>query len=46
VTLLLFIALLSLVDEVLAASQHEVHHARELVRDGGVGPRVNSFSAI
>ena len=36
-SLLFLVALLSLVDEVLAASQHEVHHARKLVRGGGIG---------
>lgn len=34
---LLFLALLSLVDEVFTAGQHEIHHACELVRRGGVG---------
>ena len=35
--LLFFVALLSLVDEVFTAGQHEIHHACELVRRGGVG---------
>ncbi len=35
--LLFFVALLSLVNEVFAAGQHEVHHACELVCRGSVG---------
>ncbi|OBQ32587.1 MAG: hypothetical protein AN485_21100, partial [Anabaena sp. MDT14b] len=35
--LLGFVALLALVDEGLATSEHEVHHPRQLVGGGGVG---------
>ena len=38
--LLLLVALLTLVDEIFAASQHEVHHPGKLVRNGGVRPRL------
>jgi hypothetical protein len=38
--LLFFVALLSLIDEGFAAGQHEIHHARQLVGRGGVGPRL------
>lgn len=31
-----FVALLALVDEGLAAREHEVHHARQLVGDGAI----------
>ena len=35
--LLLFVAPLALLDEGLAAGEHEVHHPRQLVGSGGVG---------
>lgn len=38
--LLLLVALLPLVDEGFAAREHEVHHARELVGDRGIGARL------
>ena len=38
--LLFLVALLSLVDEIFAASQHEVHPPCELVCYGGVSPAV------
>jgi hypothetical protein len=39
-TLLLFIVLLALVDEGFATREHEVHHACELMGDGGIRRRL------
>jgi hypothetical protein len=39
-TLLFFIVLLALVEEDLAAREHEVHHAGELMGDGGIRTRL------
>ena len=38
--LLLLVVLLTLVDKGFAAREHEVHHARKLVGDRGVGARL------
>src|SRR5438105_3554296 len=38
--LLLFVSLLTLLDEGFTASKHEVHHAGELVSSGGIGSQL------
>ncbi len=39
-SLLIFVSLLTLIDELFAAGEHEVHHPRQFVRGGGVGARL------